>query len=60
MKKRNFIENLQANLGYSLCYFKVVYWAVLFLALRTTLALMRSYVRSQELCVRTMTMEDTY
>ena len=32
----------------------------LFLALRTTLALMRSCVRSQELCARTMTMEDTY
>ena len=30
----------------------------LFLALRTTLALMRSCVRSQELCARTMTMED--
>ena len=30
------------------------------LALRTTLALMRSYVRSQELCARTMTMEDAY
>ena len=32
----------------------------LFLALRTTLALMRSCVRSQELCARTMTMEDAY
>ena len=30
----------------------------LFLALRTTLALMRSCVRSQELCARTM--EDAY
>ena len=30
------------------------------LALRTTLALMRSCVRSQELCARTMTMEDAY
>ena len=32
----------------------------LFLALRTTLALMRRCVRSQELCARTMTMEDAY
>ena len=32
----------------------------LFLALHTTLALMRSYVRSQQLCARTMTMEDAY
>ena len=32
----------------------------LILALRTTLALMRSSVRSQELCARTMTMEDAY
>ena len=32
----------------------------LFLALRTTLALMRSCVRSQVLCARTMTMEDAY
>ena len=32
----------------------------LFLALRTTLALMRSCVRSQEMCVRTMTMEGAY
>ena len=32
----------------------------LFLALRTTLALMRSCVRSQELCARPMTMEDAY
>ena len=32
----------------------------LFLALRTTLALMRSCVRSQELCARTMTMKDAY
>ena len=61
-KKWTFIENFQANLGSSLCF--KVYWAVyffaFFFALRTTLALMRSYVRSQELCAWTMTMEDTY
>ena len=32
----------------------------LYLALCTTLALMGSCVRSQELCARTMTMEDAY
>ena len=32
----------------------------LFLDLRTTLALMHSYVRSQELCTWSMTMEDAY
>ena len=32
----------------------------LLLALRTMLALMRSFGRSQELCARTMTMEDAY
>ena len=32
----------------------------LFLALRTKLALMRSYARSQDLHARTMTMDDAY
>ena len=57
-KKWTFNENLQANLGFIFVLQSLL--GSLFLALRTTLALMRSCVRSQELCARTMTMEDAY
>ena len=57
-KKWTFIENLQAKFGMIFVLQSLL--GSLFLALRTTLALMRSCVRSQELCARTMTMEDAY
>ena len=57
-KKWTFIANLQANLGFIFVLQSLL--GRLFLALRTTLALMRSCVRSQELCARTMKMEDAY
>ena len=57
-KKLTFNENLQANLGFIFVLQSLL--GSLFLALRTTLALMRSCVRSQELCARTMTTEDAY
>ena len=55
MKKQNFIEKKKKQNCNNLCGSKFAWQSIFSIAY-----LMRSHVRSQELCARTMTMEDAY